>query len=567
MENKTCRQCSQQFIVEDADLAFYKKISPTFDGKTFEIPPPTLCPDCRHMRRLSFRNDYHLYKTKSSLSGRETLSIYSPDKDLVVYSNEEWWSDKWDPISYGLDYDSTKSFFEQFKRLQKTVPRLNLYVDNLCEGCDYSNQTSRSKNCYLVSSTVDSERCMYGFRIINSKDTLDSLFAINCELCYECVDVNGCYDCQYVQDSSNCRNSRFIFNCRGCSNCVMCQNLRDKSYYYKNKPISEENFKDLMAEIAKSNLNEIKKYKEEFNQFRLGVPVRFARLVNAENCTGHNIKNAKDCTNLFDGENIENCSYGINVNDARDCFDVNFAAANTTLHYEVMCTGVEANNIIFSMDTWPYVSNLIYCDTCSNNTSNCFGCVGLRHRQYCVLNKQYSKEEYEKLVSQIIEKMIDDGEWGEFFPLELSPYGYNETTAIHYFPMSKEQAAKVGAKWQENDFNMKFNGQYYDPLPTGEYSDPDKAQDLLNGVLRCAFSDRPFKIQSQELAFYLQNKIPIPNKHFNVRQEERFALRNPRHLWHRQCMNEGCQNEFETTYAPDRPEKVYCEKCYQKEVI
>ena len=28
-----------------------------------------------------------------------------------------------------------------------------------------------------------------------------------------------------------------------------------------------------------------------------------------------------------------------------------------------------------------------------------------------------------------------------------------------------------------------------------------------------------------------------------------------------------CPNEFETSYAPDRPEIVYCEQCYQAEVI
>ena len=27
-----------------------------------------------------------------------------------------------------------------------------------------------------------------------------------------------------------------------------------------------------------------------------------------------------------------------------------------------------------------------------------------------------------------------------------------------------------------------------------------------------------------------------------------------------------CTNEFETSYAPERPEIVYCESCYQKEV-
>jgi hypothetical protein len=28
-----------------------------------------------------------------------------------------------------------------------------------------------------------------------------------------------------------------------------------------------------------------------------------------------------------------------------------------------------------------------------------------------------------------------------------------------------------------------------------------------------------------------------------------------------------CPNEFETSYAPDRKEIVYCEACYLKEVI
>ena len=28
-----------------------------------------------------------------------------------------------------------------------------------------------------------------------------------------------------------------------------------------------------------------------------------------------------------------------------------------------------------------------------------------------------------------------------------------------------------------------------------------------------------------------------------------------------------CPNEFETTFAPDRPEIVYCESCYNSEVV
>lgn len=52
----------------------------------------------------------------------------------------------------------------------------------------------------------------------------------------------------------------------------------------------------------------------------------------------------------------------------------------------------------------------------------------------------------------------------------------------------------------------------------------------------------------------------------NCRHYSRFAWRNPAKLWHRKCMKPGCTNEFETSYAPDRPEIIYCEGCYNNEV-
>jgi hypothetical protein len=575
-EQKICKQCQKEFTVEDEDLEFYKKISPIFDGEKFEIPSPTLCPQCRHMRRLSFRNDFNIYKSKSKLSQKNILSIYSPDKEFSVYANDEWWSDKWDPISYGQDYNFSRSFFEQFAELHKKVPRLNLYIDNLCENCNFSNQISRSKDCYLVSSVVDAEKCMYCFRTIRTSNTLDSIFAIDCELCYECIDSNKCYNCHYTQESSGCRDSRFLFDCHGCSNCIMCQGLRGKNYFYKNRAISQEEYKRIITKIEESSYKEIGNIKKDFLKFREEIPVSYARLVNTENVTGHNIKNAKNCQKIFDGENIENCSYGINVNDSKDCFDVDFAAANSSMHLEVMCTGVDANNILFSLDTWPSVSNLIYCDSCSNNTSDCFGCIGLKHKRYCILNKQYSKEEYEKKVAQIIKKMTEGKEWGEFFPSIISPFSYNESTAINYFPINKQSAINIGMKWQDKKYDPEYSGNFYIPKDRiSEYGNQRDREDILSGIIKCEVSEKPFKVMPQELAFYISNKIPIPRKHYHERIKELFNLRNPRKLYYRQCMceeqghgHEGrCKNEFETTYAPDRPERVFCESCYQKEML
>jgi len=41
-------------------------------------------------------------------------------------------------------------------------------------------------------------------------------------------------------------------------------------------------------------------------------------------------------------------------------------------------------------------------------------------------------------------------------------------------------------------------------------------------------------------------------------------LKNPRKLYIRNC--DKCGKEMKTTYAPERPEIVYCENCYNKEV-
>src|SRR4030042_5417576 len=90
MINKNCRQCGQKFIITDDDLEFYQKISPTFDDKTYEIPPPTMCPDCRKQRRLAWRNFGKIYVRKSDLSGKQIVSCMAPTSKSKVYNQNDW---------------------------------------------------------------------------------------------------------------------------------------------------------------------------------------------------------------------------------------------------------------------------------------------------------------------------------------------------------------------------------------------------------------------------------------------------------------------------------------------
>jgi CxxC-x17-CxxC domain-containing protein len=41
-------------------------------------------------------------------------------------------------------------------------------------------------------------------------------------------------------------------------------------------------------------------------------------------------------------------------------------------------------------------------------------------------------------------------------------------------------------------------------------------------------------------------------------------LRNPRKLFKRTC--DKCGKGIQKTYAPERPEIVYCQECYEKEI-
>ena len=219
-----------------------------------------------------------------------------------------------------------------------------------------------------------------------------------------------------------------------------------------------------------------------------------------------------------------------------------------------------------------YCNDVQYSDSCYHCQS-CFGCVGINKKNYYILNKQYTKEEYYKLRGEIEEKMRKEKVYGQFFPASLAPFGYNETLAHEYFPLSKEEALKRGFRWQE-----KTTGTYGKetikekdmPKTIGEVS-----EDILNEILVCKDCKKNFRITKSELDFYKRMNLPLPHKDFECRHQDRMKKRNPRKLWHRSCMcdlkthqhgAEKCENEFKTSYSPDRTEKVYCEQCYQQEV-
>ena len=168
VEMRHCRKCSCEFPITDKDFEFYEKVSPVFNEKKYIIPAPTLCPDCRQQRRLSFRNERKLYKRKCDATGQDIISTYSPDKPFKVYNQEFWWSDAWDPMSYGRDFDFTRPFFEQFRELGEDIPLPAVLTSN-CEGCGFIHLSANNKGSYLIMCSSGNEDCYYGMEFENSK--------------------------------------------------------------------------------------------------------------------------------------------------------------------------------------------------------------------------------------------------------------------------------------------------------------------------------------------------------------------------------------------------------------
>lgn len=555
---KICAQCTNQFEVTDEDLQFYDKISPVFADKKYPIPPPTLCPSCRMQKRMTFRNERNLYKRKCDFSGKEIISIYSPASPYTIYDQKMWWSDVWDTFKYGKPYDFNRTFFEQFQELLIKVPRINL-ENRENENSDYGNDNDHLRNCYLCfngSQAEDSYYCnTFGFGV---KDSVDLFWCFSCELCYECTKVHESYHSFWCFNGKNLSDCFFCIDSQSCKNCFGCVGLRQKEYCVYNEQLTKEEYQKFM-ENFKFTHTEIELAKEKVKALSLKTPHKNVQIQESENCVGDYISNSKNCTQCFDVIQSENSKYTWDgmVNNCYDCFNTGF---NTNFVYECLGT-YECTNVNFA-NKCHMSSDLLYSDYCFQS-EKLFGCVGLKHKKYCILNKQYSKEEYEELVPKIIEQMKKDGQWGEFFPASFSPFGYNDSMAADYFPLTKEEALEKGFHWND----------YINPKPIGmktivakdlPESIQEVGDEILEWVIECEKDQKIFKIIAQELKFYRRHNLPLPRLCPDCRHYERKALINPRKLYVRECAK--CDMPIQTSYSPDRPEIVYCEQCYLKEV-
>jgi len=587
-EARNCQNCKQEFWIESEDFDFYRKIN---------VPPPTFCSACRFQRRLAFRNERTLYRRKCDLCGEMKVSNFRPDSRHPVYCPPCWWSDKWSAIDYAQDYDSSRPFLEQFIELRNRVPQAGRSINQqTMVNSEYCHMAGELRNCYLVTHANECDNCFYCSAVIFNKDSGELLSSRECELCLELVCCEKCHRVYFSLDCESCHDVAFSRNCVGCSNCFGCVNLRNKQYYIFNQRYTKEDYFEKLKEFDLGSYQALAEAKRRANLFWQKFPQKYIHGRHNTNVSGdyvYHSKNALSCYDVVYAEDSKYCQYIANKPVAQ-CYDYTEWGQGAELVYESVNCGQGFTNSKFGQQSWKECKNIEYTSFCITS-SDLFGCVALRNKQYCILNKQYVKEEYEALVPKIIEDMkarpyVDKKgrayRYGEFLPIEASFWGYNETTANEYFPLTKEQAEAEGFLWTDID---KHKGAYEPTMKAEEIPDHIRdVQDLiLNQIIKCKICKKSYRIIKQELDFYRGQGIAIPRWCPECRYKNRFDQRNSFRLYHRKCQCTGlksengvysnvaqhfhgdthCPIEFETTYRPDQSEIVYCESCYQNEVV
>ncbi len=552
IHSKVCKNCHQNFSITESDTAFYKKIA---------VPEPTHCPDCRLQRRMAFRNERNLFKRQCDLCHKEIVSFFGADVPFPVYCSPCWWSDKWDPLEYSRDFDFSRPFFPQLKELFYVVPK-TAFLQLANENSDFNSLLAYSKNTYMSPGSYNMEDCYYARKSQYCKDCLNSQSLFQCELISGSTNCRNCYGSYYLINCRNCSDCRYMADCSSCQYCFMCSGLNNKKFHIKNKPYSEAEYKKIVAAYLKRNPDDLAREFQEFNQT---IPKKFQTQMNCENSSGDYLQNCKNTLESYDCFDIEDSKYLVECVTVKDSMDLCMHDKEIELCYE-MSSGGESNfntKFCFFSCAAPNSQYLYSCFYLSDS----FGCDGFHAKQsHCILNKKYSKEEYAAMKARMIEHMKKAQEYGEFFPLELALHPYNVSVAADYFPLTKEEALAKNCVWQDKD-----PAHYQAATCVLPLSIEDVPDSITKEILACQavksdgqICGKNYRIIQQELN--LSRKIGVPLSTFcpDCRQLALQKLKNTRKLWQRKCAK--CGTGIETTYSPDRPKKVYCEKCYLAEV-
>lgn len=542
-----CKASNKVFEISREELQRYAELG---------LEPPTLCPDERQRRRIAYRNFRTLHYRTSDANGKRILSMYGPDAPFPVYELSYWNSDNWNAHDYARGIDWQRPFFAQYADLAAVVPRFA--IQNLrAENCEFSNFVFQARDCYLVFGCVDNDACLYGHIVWECEHCVDNLYLYRSQWCSHCVDCVECYDVHYALEAAQCSESYLLYDCRGCKHCFGCWNLRGKDYCLFNEQLSKADYEASLAKFFPLTWEKISYVQDLLEQKRLSeciMPERFE--LQTENVSGNHIYQSKGLVNCWDAKSMENCWHCYTARNGFESFDISFSAGPTR-HCVDSLTLTNCERVHYS-------HMLVDCADCAlsefcQSSHDLFGCIGLRNASYCIFNQQYSKDDYHALRERLVGHMREHGEWGEFFPLELSPFCYNEAIVHEYYPLEKSEVLERGLRWADVHHQQA-------PVQLSPSESIETAEnEVTKQIFSCERSGQAYRIIARELDFHRRVNLPLPRLSPDTRHELRMQLRAPRRLALSNCAH--CGRALQSAYAPSSSGQLYCAKCYAEQLF
>jgi hypothetical protein len=311
----------------------------------------------------------------------------------------------------------------------------------------------------------------------------------------------------------------------------MCRNLRDKEFCIQNKQYTKEEYQEKISQYdlwSRKELNKLKNQRQEHIKNDAIHPEN--KNINSEESSWNfleNCKNMKDCMILQESESCENCRRWLrnkNIKNSTWILD----CENSYMIWQ--------SSRLYNMKYSNYCAdckNSEYLDNCTN-CEYCFACIWLKNKKYHIFNKEYSKEEYEKLVSEIKENIKKNWESWKFFPYNMMYTGYNTTLARLFFPDTKENIIKLWW-YREDEIVSEF------PADIKFSEAPDNISQINEQtaklIFKCKKTWQIYNINDQSILVYKKIWVPISNIYYLENITEQFIpmSRWKKYIW--KCFN------------------------------
>ncbi|MFC1788101.1 hypothetical protein ACFLZY_02675 [Patescibacteria group bacterium] len=549
---RTCELTGEKWEMTEEEIGWYKK---------FNVPPSGVSP----LNRMKYLTEKwpsgQYWYNKHPETGKMIVSGVHPATGIKVLPDVEWFDRDFSAIKKDVDFEV--SIIDQLYDLRQKVPS-NASRDYEKSENSISLASFGDINSYFVVGCKSKNT----FHSIVGWDTEDSAEIYNCNAIrksFQIVHSDKMYQCNFAKECNSCLNSSFLFDCRNCENCFGATNKRNKKYLWFNEQLSSEEWERRRAEVDLGSRKVVEEYLEKFSQLVKDAvwPENFNE--KTEGCIGEYLTNCNDCRYVyFANQSARNIFWGaFAMQGPQDCAFCAEASGSQEIYY---CSAA-TNSFLCKFSLWvSRCKELEYSIDCYD-CEYCFGCVGLRKKQFCIFNKQYSEEDYWKKVDEIKCVMLDRDEYGKFLPPKFSPTHYVDCGATKYQLADLEFGKAIGA----NLFDPNSEGAIGDELAQAQVVHqvtevPDHVKgmgDWAGKVLFDPVYKRRFSYLSPEIKLYQQLNIAPPREHTTFRTQKMVTSSNSGVFEPAQC--DQCKKKLIISLNKTYPNRtIYCKPCYLK---